>query len=168
MKTTIFVYLFLVAAAMPAMAQNVVKTCSTTISDPEGTKTVPTKIEVQRNQKSYDAKVTQIVDGQAGSYEDSAEISEYQVRDGLFASADPDGLNLAEKLIVQAMDLEGSPIFQNRLKTGLNLRDVKSAKVYLIGKMGNMGGSAIVEAKDRSGADLGSFLGGFLVFPCTK
>ena len=139
-----------------------IKTCSTTLSMP-GEPSIPTKFEMNEGGV---AVVTQKVEGETTSYEEKYVVEVNTVREGLTENSDMDTLNTAEKLIVHAMNLENDPVFEGKLRTGVKLKNVRSAKVYLIGEVTNMGGTAVVEASDRNGKALGSFLGGFLISAC--
>ena len=82
---------------------------------------------------------------------------------GLIDDDDID-LNLTERVILHAMGLvEG---FNGFFSVGFDLKEVRTATVYVVGKMGNIGGTAIIEAMGKDGKVLGSYLGGFLVAPC--
>ena len=154
------------ATAMAADA-SLVKSCSTVLSSPDSAKSVPTIVDVFADGGVFTAKITQTPDGQTGSYSDTAEVSLNKVRAGLNADSINGGdLNIAERLIAHAMSLTDDPIFKGAFSAGLDLSAVRAAKVYLIGKPSNMGATAIVEAQDELGKDLGSFLGGFLVSAC--
>jgi hypothetical protein len=99
--------------------------------------------------------------------EQNASIIEEKVRKGLTGDLDDvDSLNTAEKLITHAMSLEEVDPEKKYFDTGLDLRAVRSAKVYDFSVTGDMGMMAIVEAKDETGKVLGSYLGGFMVSPC--
>jgi hypothetical protein len=142
-----------------------VKTCNTVLSLPEETP-IPSRFEVIETNGVFKAVVTQKVEGQTNSYEDTATIGDYTVREGLSENTAPEGLNKAEALVVHAMTLENDPVFEGRIKSGVDLKKVRAAKVYTIGEVTNMGGTAIVEARDSKGKGLGSYLGGFLISPC--
>jgi hypothetical protein len=138
-----------------------IKTCNTVLQMPEETP-IPSKFEINELNGKLSATITQKIDGQTVSYEDSASFGEFAVREGLSEESDPDsGLNPAELLIVHAMSVESLG-----LKSGIILSKVRAARVYTIGEVTNMGGTAIVEARDGKGKLLGSYLGGFLVSPC--
>ncbi|MES2528352.1 MAG: hypothetical protein V4598_14795 [Bdellovibrionota bacterium] len=139
-----------------------VKTCSTVLSMP-GEASIPTKFEMMEGGV---AVVTQKIEGESSSYEDKYVVEVNTVREGLTENSDDEALNTAEKLIVHAMTLENDPVFEGKLRTGVKLKNVRSAKVYLIGEVTNMGGTAVVEASDKNGKALGSFLGGFLISAC--
>ncbi|MFL5783083.1 MAG: hypothetical protein ACJ76H_00655 [Bacteriovoracaceae bacterium] len=142
-----------------------VKTCNTLLSLPEETP-IPSRFEVIETNGILKAVVTQKIEGQTNSYEDTATVGDYSVREGLSENTEPEGLNKAEALVVHAMTLENDPVFEGRIKSGVDLKKVRGAKVYTIGEVTNMGGTAIVEARDSKGKALGSYLGGFLISPC--
>ncbi len=170
MKTTLLMCSLLLATTLTASAneKELLKSCSTVLVMPSTINGMPTKIDVYKTNNSLMATVTQDVDGEQISYDDEAQVEELPVKAGL--TSDPDqeveGLNLAEKLIAHALMVTEDPITEGVLSAGLDLRKVRSAKIYTIGESTHMGLSAIVEAKDESGKDLGSFFGGFLVTPC--
>lgn len=161
MKTLILATLLVSTSSFAA----VIKTCKTTLSMPDSDP-VPSVMEIFEADGGYKARVTQKVEGQTSSYEDSASVSEHPVREGLTESTEVEGLNPAEALIVHAMTLENDPVFEGKLRSGVALKKVRSAKIYAIGEVTNMGGTAIVEARDSKNKALGSYLGGFLISPC--
>lgn len=112
------------------------------------------------------AVVTQTIDGQTSSYDDVVEVMDAPVRPRLNAELDADDLNQAERLIVHAMMLTNEPMFAGAYSAGLELSEVRSVKMYTVGKTTRMGSATLVEARDADGRVLGSFLGGFLVSPC--
>ncbi len=142
-----------------------VKTCNTTLSMP-GETPVPTKMEIIEVEGKLVAKVTQKVDGQTVSYEEAASVADFPVREGLTETSEVENLNTAETLVVHAMTLENDPVFEGKIRSGVALKKVRSARVYTVGETTNMGGTAIVEARDAKNKALGSYLGGFLVSPC--
>jgi hypothetical protein len=146
-----------------ASEQKNIKSCSTELTMPESEIKVQMKIDIIANDKILKAVVTQ----NGMSYEDEATIESDVVKAGLNGNLDDvDSLNLAEKLITHAMALTEDPIMKGTFSAGLDLHAVRSAKIYNVGTPTNMGMTAIVEAKDENGKDLGSFFGGFLVTPC--
>lgn len=151
--------------------KELIKTCSTILSQPEETVTVDTQIKIFKEGNLLSATIAQkSSEGQESSFSDEAQITELTVQSDLIADIEQDleKLNLAERLIVHALTLTEDPVFKNAFNAGLDLRKVRSAKVYTIGKPTHMGLTAIVEAKDESGKDLGSFFGGFLVSACKR
>lgn len=151
-----------------AFAQDVVlKECSVTMKQPESEKTVDMTMKViAKSDTSLTAVISQTADGVSGSYNDVVEVLEESVRANLADLSDVDDLNQAERLIVHAMLLSDNPVFQGAFSAGIDLKKVRSARMYTIGKKTNMGSSTIVEARDVNNQILGSFLGGFLVSPC--
>jgi hypothetical protein len=171
MKYTFLICSLLLVSSLTVSAseKELVKSCSTVLTMPEETKKVETQIDIYKINSSLTATVTQKSDGQSGSYDDDVQVEELQVQAGLTPddiNEKIDDLNLAERLIVHALSLTEDPVFKNTFNAGLELRKVRSAKIYTIGKPTSMGLTAIVEAKDESGKNLGSFLGGFLVSGC--
>lgn len=145
----------------------VIKECSVTNMQLNGDKIVSTNIQIIYNYKTgVYAKIQQGLDGNFGEYSDTALISAESVRENLSRHTEPVGLNHAEGLIVHAMRLSEDPMFNGEYSAGLDLSKVRSAKMYTVGEMTNMGSTTIVEAKDADDKVLGSFLGGFLVSPC--
>jgi hypothetical protein len=169
MKIALMICSLSLALCLPALASEngVIKTCSTVLSMPGDSLQVDTKIEIYSELGSLSSTVTQTSQGQTTSYGDEAQIEEHNVKAGLTADLNQvDNLNLAEKLIVHALVLTEEPEMKGVMSAGFDLRKVRSAKVYTVGKPTHMGLTAIVEAKDEAGKDLGSFFGGFLVSPC--
>lgn len=154
-------YLILATLVMNCSAfAGTIKTCKTVLSLPE-TDPVPSTFEIVDTNGALKSVITQTVEGQTNTYEDSATVAVFPVRDGLNTESDPEALNEAENLVVHAMVLE-----EMGMKSGIALRRVRSATVYTIGEVTNMGKTAIVEARDSKNKTLGSYLGGFLVSPC--
>lgn len=151
-------------------ADKLIKTCETSLPDLDGTgQSAPMKIEIfQKKDSKYYALVTQTVAGFKGSFKEEAEVSEHEVCEGLTGGDDlgSEDLNLAEQLVSHAMALEYDPIMEGRMSTGIDLKKVRRAKVFDFSKEGDMGKMAIVEAKDKNGKTLGSYLGGFLISSC--
>lgn len=137
-----------------------IKTCSTVLQIPEED-AIPSKFEIFESNGSLTAAVTQKIEGETVSYSEKASVSDHAVQAGLSAETESETLNPAEALVVHAMVLEGLG-----MKSGVNLSKVRGARVFTIGEFSNMGGTAIVEARDIKGKTLGSYLGGFLVSPC--
>ena len=86
------------------------------------------------------------------------EYSEHSVRPGLTPEHGRSRLNLAEAVIVDSMKLTSPEQY-----AGLDLTQIRSAKVYLIGDHSQI---AIVEASDEKGNLLGSFVTGPFIQPC--
>lgn len=170
MKNTVLICSLLFMASLPVLAgeKELVKSCSTVLTMPEEIQKIETRIDIFKKDIGLVATISQNSNGQTSSYDDEVQIDELKVQAGLTSDIEQnvDNLNLAERLIVHALTLTEDPILKNTFSAGLDLRKVRSAKVYTIGKPTNMGHTAIIEAKNESGNDLGSFFGGFLVSPC--
>lgn len=155
MKSLLALALFGAASAAQAAP---LKTCQTTLNFP-GSPSIETTITVN-NERS--ATITQ--NGQ--SYDEVVSISSLPIRAGLKTDSNIDELNLAEGLIVHALILSSDPDLKDSSNAGFDVSKARSATIYKVGKDGNIGMTAIVDAKDEAGKALGSFLGGFLVSAC--
>ena len=124
-------------------------------------------IKVYKQDNVLSSTIIQTVDGSSMSQESSAEMISYEIREGLKANLESEDLNQGEKLIVHAMSVEAdrdlSKIFSSGIK---NLKLVRKINTYVIYEETNMGSATIVEAMDKKGKIIGSFLGGFVVRPC--
>jgi hypothetical protein len=144
-----------------------VKTCLTEVQFPGEPKRIEAEIRVYLKDGSASAIMERAAEGEKSVINEEVEIFELPVRAGMSATTDPEGLNLGEGLIVHAMTVTADPDLKDELSTGIaDLIAVRSAKVYRIGEPTHLGMVALVEAKDESGKDLGTFLGGLLVKPC--
>ena len=167
MKSTALIasLFFTIALSVSAEENTLIKSCSTTLTMPESPLKVEAQIEIFKKTNNLVAKITQQVDGRTGSFNQPVQLAELSVQAGLMPSdlegSKMDNLNLAEGLIVHALTLTEDPLFEGTFKAGLDLRKVRSAKIYSLDA-----GTAIIEAKDEYGNDLGSFYGGFIVSPC--
>lgn len=165
MKSMILTGLIMLSSS--AFAQDVVlKECTVSMQQFESGKIVDMTIKVISKGTSLSAVVTQTIDGISGSYSDVAEIQEQSVRANLTAQSNTNDLNQAEALIVHAMMLTEDPVFDGAFSAGLDLKQVRFAKMFTVGEKTNMGSSTILEARGASNQILGSFLGGFVVTPC--
>ncbi len=154
--------------AASAFAQDVVlKECRVQLKDPESSDTLDMTMKViEKSDKSLRSLITQTRDGLAHSYEDVAEVSESSVRSNLSSKSNTDNLNEAEMLVVHAMMFEEEPSLQGAFRSGIDLKQVRSAKLFTIGERAELGSATVVEARDENNQVLGSFLDGFLVSPC--
>ena len=147
-----------------------IKSCSTS-STLEDVK-VEMTIDFVRDTAGLTAVNRTSVNGQEMVLRQEARVTKFDVRAGLTAqileSEDFDDLNEAEQLIVHALMLTESPEMKGTQNAGLNLRKISSAKIFTVNEEVevNIGQVSVVEAYDKSGKNLGSFLGGFLVSPC--
>ena len=170
MKNALLLISAISLLSFSAMAgeKTLIKICSTELAFPGETQIIKTKFEFHRNvDKTLSATTIQLIDGELVSETEVASIVKNSVRPGLVGELnDDETLNLAEQLISHAMLLSEDPMFEGVFSAGIDLKKVRSAKIYTIGEATNMGQSAIVEAKDQNGKILGSFLSGMLVHPC--
>ena len=161
----------------------VIKVCSAELSMPsEGSdvpQVMPTKIEIRKSKDGALSSITtQTIGGLAtgpipGSVQAyfNQEVRSHELLPGDLSDLEDDGLddldlNIAEQMISQAMILVYEPVYNGFFSVGFDLKEVRKATVYVVGKMGSMGGTAVIEAMGEDGRVLGSFLGGFLVAPC--
>ncbi|MBC7712233.1 MAG: hypothetical protein H7177_02780 [Rhizobacter sp.] len=167
MKRSILLCSLLAVTSFTVMAADnvLVKSCSTVLSMPDSEEKQETKIDIVKKGDVFKAIVTQ----NGTSYEDVASVETDSVKAGLtgdLESEEVDSLNLAERLVTHAIAITNDPIMEGAFSAGLELKDIRSATVYSVGVQGNMGMTAIVEARDADGKNLGSYLGGFLVSAC--
>lgn len=148
-----------------SIAEETVKTCSIELKIPGNDRVIPTTFKIVKNGEKLIAKTTQTENNSVTELpEESASIAEYSVRADL-KSTTPD-MNQAESLIQGTMDYLKIPNFGSLFSVGLDLNSIRNAKVYQIGKFTNMGGTVIIEAKDKNGKAIGSFVTGFMPFAC--
>ena len=173
-------FIFLTALSSQAFSQDLVKSCTFKFDDDYAGFSTNT-FEVRKIGNTYKGTMITEVAGQTTSMEDAVSIEDYKIRAGLTPEMIEDEevgskLNFGEGLIVHAMALTGDIDMgeedapeMNPFSAGLDLTKVRSVRVYkAVGEEGDIGAAAIIEAKDQSGKDLGSFMGGFLVLPCLK
>ena len=171
-KAFIMGMMLMMAAPAFSMEQTTIKSCSTSVTFPGSDSAVEMKIDIVEEAGTLTAVVSQKVgaeDATVGAQASS--IVEEKVRAGLTGEEIGDeDLNSAEVLISHALILTGEEVLAGSMSAGLDLKAVRSAKIYSVGAPGQdngrMGAPAIVEAKDADGKDLGSFFGGFIVSPC--
>ncbi len=154
MKSIIFAMLMAVSASAFAQ-ESILKECSIAIEFEE---TPNNALNI--NVKIYSdltAVMTRSADGQSETNPKAKVIlSEETVRTNLSAETNPDGekLNIGERYVVHAMVLEE---FGNN--AGLDLKKVRSVKVYKLQDTSSTFGSAsVIEARDANKKLLGSFL----------
>lgn len=92
--------------------------------------------------------------------------ADYVIREGLDGSELD--LNPGESIVMHARATSGEPVLSETFTTGLDLALVKKVKLHILGEATEMGALAVVVAFDATGAELGSFMGGFFVRPCLK
>jgi hypothetical protein len=164
-KCFLLVSLIMISASF-SHAEEVVKTCKFVVKMPGETAEIPTIYEIVKDGNVLSAKATQTMDGQSAELPvEAVTLSEFDVRANV-DSTTPD-MNQAEELIVGTEEFLANPDIGSSFSVGLDLKAIRHAKVYQVGEFGNMGGTAIIEAKDGTGKDLGSFVTGFMPFACT-
>lgn len=166
MKKNIFFIIIAFSTSIMAQEQIVLKECSVTMKQLDTDKGIDINMKVISKNDLISAIMSQTINGTNSSYSEVVEVQEESVRAGLSSLSDTDDLKLSEKLIVHAMIISEDPILGVEYSSGIDLKKVRSAKMYIIGKQTNMGSSTIVEARDEKNQVLGSFLGGFLISPC--
>ena len=151
-------------AASPAL----ITLCSATYTMPGKSQSIPTTFQIFNSQDKAMIHVSQVIEGESSFYEDTLDINEYAVRADLTAESRQclNDLNPAESLISSTMEFLQTPDLGTFFTTGLNLKAIRSAKLYTIGKTTHMGATVIIEARDESGNKIGSFITGFLPYAC--
>lgn len=139
---------------------NLIKSCDTVLRSDDSV--VQMKIEIFRRENKLSANITQ----EGGTLTETVDVIDNTVRAGITIDSELEKLNPVERMIAHAMILTEDPILAGTQNAGLDLRLVRSAKVYMIGATDGMGVFAIVVARNKDGKELGSFVGGFLVSPC--
>lgn len=149
----------------------VVKQCSVNMQDLDSSEILKLDIQIVKlADGALEARLHQIDQGNATVEVEKVELTEQVVRPGL-EKVDLESnldLNPVEKLIVHAMSVTADLELQKYFSTGVDLNQVRSAKVYWLGEKTNMGQGAIIEAFDFHHQNLGSFLGGVIVTPCQQ
>lgn len=95
------------------------------------------------------------------------EILEEKVREGLHSDSNLKKLNIAERYIAFTMDIVSDPELGRYFTAGLDLKKVRSAKLYLMGDP-TLGATrmALIEAKDENNELLGTFFSSLFIAPC--
>lgn len=164
---TLAISALILSSSIAFAKEDTVKQCSVTlpnISSPS--QIVDMDLTIISNQNQLSAIIKQTINGESMTANEVVTYKEEKVRAGLTVDTNVDGLNMAESLVVHAMILSTDPVFTGTFSAGIDLSQVRSAKLYTVGASGDMGNTTIVEAYDQAGKVLGSFLGGFLVSPC--
>ncbi len=162
------VFLALAAFSLNAFAAPAtVTTCLGDLSKVAEESPASMKIEILNDAGRTFAWVTNVLGDKEDAFEDSVTEFENPIREGLSAkSVELTDLNQAEEFIVHAMMWMEDPAMSVVANLQFDLKAVRSAKVYQVGPMTDMGTVAIVEAKDASGAVIGRYIGGFFVAAC--
>lgn len=170
MKKMILSALVFLAFAHAAQAkEKVIKSCETSVMSFETGLMQDLRFQVLEGQNGkLSGRFEILKDGQIVEQGTTkAEIKSEKIRAGLKGDlSDIQGLNKGELLITHAMLLTQDPDMGGIFTVDMDLSKVRSAKIYVLGDQAEMGMTAIVEARDEKGQDMGSFLGGFLVGSC--
>lgn len=167
MKLILAALAFVLSSANSFADDVVIKSCSVSMPILTDGKFANVKMEVlSKADGGVYSRVQYDMDGKQLIREETAEVSEETVREGLTVEMFEEELNRAERLIVHAMGMAQESDLAALFSPGFDLKPVRSARIFVVGETTNMGSTTIVEAKDRDGKVLGSFLGGFLVSPC--
>lgn len=164
MKILLFTCAFFVCLSH-SFAGEVIKTCRSNITFDQIT--IPTKVSIIKKGNSFYSKTVQIIERTPITLpSQEVRVLNQPVQAGLTGNLsyeEIEKLNDAENLVSHAMWF--SQEFGD--STGVDLKKIRSAKVFkLIADRREIGSFSIIEAKDKNGKILGSFIGGFLVSPC--
>jgi hypothetical protein len=147
-----------------------IKVCNASMKSFEDpTKTVLIKIDFVKTGDTLEGQINTSMGGHWTQTTQPAKVIKNTVRGGLSAKTnlDDSSLNTAEKMVILAMMATTDPVTRKIFSAGLDLTKVRSAKLYVVEqKAETLGMTVVVESQDQAGADLGSFLSGFLVLPC--
>ena len=175
-KTVIAGLMTLSLMASSAFAgDTIIKRCKTTLG-PLDKESLPIDMDfkIVNRDGNIITVFTENVNGVKSTSESTAEINSYKVREGLEKNLDNmddgqlDTLNPGEMLILHAMAFDNDPEMNKVFNSGIKkLSQVRSVKTYLMNaNPQDIGSTTIVEAFDKNGKAMGSFLGGFLVSAC--
>lgn len=169
MKKTILALGVLTLLTTQAYSAEVIKTCTSTIQSLDSSAKTKFHINIIQSGDDLSASVRQINDGVHTTLKEDVSLKTYKIRRDI-NTGDTEGgeeYNQGEAILSHAMNLESDEIFEGQFTTGIkNLNKVRKVKVYQIGDSTNMGSFSVVEAFDKKGNDLGSFIGGFLIGSC--
>ena len=168
MNLKIALMLFAMTLALRTQAAEVlVKTCATEIKFVGDARTIPTLIQIfMLDPKNFKATVHQTMNGVTSTRDHVTTIEVFPVRSGLEPSLSFDGLNAGERLIMHALLVTENPTYSGTYSAGFDLRAARYVRVYEMQTTGAKVVTALIEAKDGEGKDLGTFLGGYLIGPC--
>ena len=159
MKKIIIIVLSSLVLSVAAHA-HIIKTCDALLKTDDSE--VAMKIEILKVANKLSAQITQ----EGGTLTETVDKIDNPVRAGITIHSELETLHPVERTMAHAMILTEDPILEGTQNAGLDLKLVRSARVYMIGATDGMGVFAIVEARNSTGKTLGSFVGGFLVSPC--
>ena len=159
-----FLALLVPPAAFAAEERELLKTCATDLhlaSTPEDK--VPTNLAFFRSGARYLATYEQLFDEETRHDEGVATVNDYAVRPGLTGATPLGELNDAERGIVLAMIYALIP---GADRLNLELEKIAEARVYTLGLRTGVDSVSVLEARDASGAALGTFFGGSVATNC--
>lgn len=178
MKKTVLAGLMTLSlmASSAFAAETLVKRCQTTLRTLDE-EMLPIKMDFKIvNRDGTNITIfTEEMNGVKTTTESTAEINTYKIREGLDKNLDimdDDGqldlLNPGEMLILHAMAFDSDSELNKISNSGIKkLSLVRSVKTYLMNANPlDIGSTTIIEAYDKNGKHMGSFLGGFLVSAC--
>jgi len=146
-------------------ASELIKSCTFQIKIPGQSRIASTVYNIIKTEDKLIAKGLQTINGNKVELQDEvAQYFEYEVRENV--SRNDKDLNLAEKLITGTQEFLDNPELGSAFSVNLDLKKIRKAKVFQVGKFTHMGGIAIIEAQDAEEKVLGSFVTGFLPFAC--
>ena len=149
------------SASFAFAASEVVIECDTTVHAEQPNE--PFRVTVFRDGE----RLTGESHGKHGKQEFPVEMTEAGVRENLTPEMSDDNLNLAEQMVAFAMALEKDPHTKTVVSSGVDLKAVRSAKVYDMDlKPRGRIKMSLVDAKDAGGKPLGRFLSGILLGAC--
>lgn len=168
MRTKLLSGVILIVLSFPAFAQKVsiIKSCSTILPAFEGYPGSKTNVTIYQTKKFLFARALQTDDIYSRSSQLSADIIKDTIRAEIFTKSESiEDLNPAEIFIHRALTIVEQPKFKGILSAGFNIKKIRSATIYTTGR-GASKIPAIIEAKDKNGQLLGSFLLSTFVTPC--
>jgi hypothetical protein len=166
MKTNLLTGTFLLLLTLPAMAQDQVKSCSSTLPKSPAYAGSEVTLKVVDIRGSLIMKMAQIrANGTLGHSQVPAKVISENVRPGITNDLENnETLNMTETFIRHAYSLTQRPENKGFYSAGLDLKKIRSATVYHITRGTQV--PAIIEARDESDKDLGTFLITTMVTPC--
>lgn len=171
MKKTLLAFATLALLSSGAFASELVKSCEILLpSLDDESIDIKQEFKIFKDKDFYSAELVETAQGQTSTTVYTAEYKNYDIREGLKADISDEvleTLNPGEVIIVHAMATQDDDVLGDIFDSGIkDLSQVRKVNTYLVGERTDMGSATIVEAFDKDGKNLGSFLGGFLVAPC--
>lgn len=166
---SLLVTLLIATSNLMAAETTLVKSCKATFEGEMFNNVVTSQVSIYKKNNSFEATLITIQDETSTTTKEKVAFEENLVRPNIIqtitidnaSDAELNSLNSAERLVLHAASVE-----EVGMKSGLDLNLIRSAKVFFVGEITNMGAFAVVEAYDANKKLLGSFVGGFLVAPC--